>query len=87
MNHNRQTQIHHQDCGQICAQPSALQSAAEAMARSWASDTPAVRSARALRLAPVVAWLRGGTSLDTATTATVPPKPSDQAIAPSLAGS
>jgi len=66
MNHNRQTQIHHQDCGQICAQPSALESAAEAMARSWASDTSAVRSARALRLAPAVSWRRGGTGLDAA---------------------
>ena len=66
MSHNRQTQVHHQDCGQICAQPSALQLAAEAMARTWVSDTHAVRSARALRLAPAVAWLRGGIGLDDA---------------------
>lgn len=35
---------------------------AEALARIWASDPPAIREARALRLAPVVAWLRAAST-------------------------
>ena len=39
---------------------------AQALARIWANDLPAIRSDRAQRLAPTLAWLRGGVDLEAA---------------------
>jgi hypothetical protein len=46
-----------------CFQPRLLWQVAEALARFWASEAPAIRAARALRLGPAIVWLRGGSDL------------------------
>jgi len=66
MNNNPRTRFRHRKPEQVCAQQRVIQSAAEELAVTWAADAPAVRSARALRLAPAVAWLPGGTGPDAA---------------------
>lgn len=77
MNTHSQTQLHQRvfdlQSGQstkpacsVCGQQPLPQQAAEVLARIWAEDAPATRSARVQRLVPALAWLRDGIDLEAA---------------------